>query len=103
MPFFLWTFQARMPIASRHSAKTVRSPSPLDCEKTIGLRVPEGANRASSGYFSEVFRGRPRGRKVDKISGTDASWACHSGDPTASEERHALANVHSLTTNPYCS
>jgi len=26
------------------------------------------------GYFSEVFRGRPCGRKVDKISETDAIW-----------------------------
>ena len=54
-------------------------------------------------YFSGVFRGRSRGRKVDKISETDAIWACHTGEPTACEERQALAIVYSLTTNPYCS
>ena len=53
--------------------------------------------------FAEVFCGRPCGRKVDKISETDAIWACHSGKPIAREERRALAIVHSLTTNPYCS
>jgi hypothetical protein len=42
-------------------------------------------------------------RKVDKISETDTTWACHSGEPTAREERQALAIVDSLTTNPYCS
>ena len=55
------------------------------------------------GYFPGVFRGRPRGRTVAEISDTDAIWACHSGKPTARKERHALAIVHSLTTNPYCS
>jgi hypothetical protein len=60
-------------------------------------------NKNGTGYFSEVVRGRPRGRKVDKISDTDAIWACHSGEPTAREERHARAIVHSPTTNPYCS
>ena len=33
--------------------------------------------------FSEVFRGRPRGRTVDKIVETDAIRACHSGEPIA--------------------
>jgi hypothetical protein len=33
-----------------------------------------------------VFRGRPRGHKVDKIVETDAIWACHSGEPNAHEE-----------------
>ena len=60
-------------------------------------------NKKGTGYFSGMFRGRPRGRKVGKILETDAIWACHSGEPTAREERHALAIVHSLTTNPYCS
>ncbi len=34
---------------------------------------------------------------------TDAIWACHSGEPIAREERHALAIVRSLRINPYCS
>jgi hypothetical protein len=42
-------------------------------------------------------------RKVDKISETDAIWACHSGEPIAREEWHALAIVRSLRTIPYCS
>jgi len=52
---------------------------------------------------SGVFGGRPAGLKVDKISETDAIRACYSGELTAREERRALAIVHSLTTNPYCS
>ncbi len=42
-------------------------------------------------------------RKVEKISETDAIWACHTGEPIAREERHALAIVHSPMKNPYCS
>lgn len=42
-------------------------------------------------------------RKTEKIAETDAIWACHPGQPTAREERHALALVRSLTTNPYYS
>jgi hypothetical protein len=55
------------------------------------------------GYFLGVFRGRPCGRTVDKLSETDPIWACHASEPTACEERHAWAIVPSLTTNPYCS
>ena len=61
----------------------------------------KGKNKKGEGYFSDVVRGRPRGRKVEKISETDAIWDCHSGEPIAREEWHALAIVHSLTTNPY--
>jgi hypothetical protein len=43
------------------------------------------------------------GRKTEKISETDAIRACHSGEPIAREEWHALAIVHSLRTIPYCS
>ena len=58
-------------------------------------------NKNGIDYFSGVFRGRPHGLTVDTISETDAIGACHSGEPTAHEERHARAIVHSLTTNPY--
>jgi hypothetical protein len=40
---------------------------------------------------------------VDKILETDAIWACHSGEPIAREEWHALAIARWLTTNLYCS
>jgi hypothetical protein len=40
-------------------------------------------NKKGKGYFSGVFRGRPRGRTVDKIVETDAIRACHSGEPIA--------------------
>ena len=39
--------------------------------------------------FSGVFRDRPRGRKVDTISDTDAIWACDSGEAPAREARYA--------------
>ena len=63
----------------------------------------QARNKNGTGYFSGLFRGRPCVRKVDKISETAAIWACHSGEPTACEERHARAIVRSLTTNPYSS
>ena len=37
---------------------------------------------------------------MDKVSKTDASRARRSGTPTAREERHAPALVHSLTRKP---
>src|SRR5215831_18774007 len=50
-----------------------------------------------------IVVGRPCGRKRSKRSETDPTWASDPGEPTAREERHPLAIVHSLTRNPYCS
>ena len=71
----------------------------LPSHKT-SLRQQRKKNRI--GYFG-VFRGRPRGHKVDTISDADTIWACDSGKATAREARHARAIGHSLPTNPYCS
>jgi hypothetical protein len=47
------------------------------------LHKKKNGGKNGKGYFSEVVRGRPRGRKVGKILETDAIWACHSGEPIA--------------------
>jgi hypothetical protein len=115
---FVWFDERERQDSPAHQIDRLRIPPPLTQgpDKTAVIaRCEHGwmdlghsggkswGNKNETGYFSGVFRGRPRGRKVDKLSEPDAIWACHSGEPTAREELHAPAIVHSLTRNPYCS
>ena len=88
----MWCFVARHELDLGECAKTQ-----IQASNQIFASRPKKWGRLLSG----VFGGQPRGRKVDQTSETDAIRACHSDELTAREERHALAIVHSLTTNPY--